>query len=73
MVEGVAAVCGAEFTVEVDGKPAPLWESFTVPQGASLTVGSVRTRSLEYTALHSRAPHVAVSVIACLNTSPSFE
>ena len=42
MVEGVAAVCGAEFTVEVDGKPAPLWESFTVPPGASLTVGSVR-------------------------------
>lgn len=42
MVEGVAAVCGAQFAVEVDGNPAPLWESFTVPQGASLTVGSVR-------------------------------
>lgn len=65
MVEGVAAVCGAQFTVEVDGKPAPLWESFTVPQGASLTVKSVRARLLEYTSLHSGAAHAATLVMIC--------
>ena len=62
MVEGVAAVCGAHFTVEVDGKPAPLWESFTVPKGATLTVGSVRARLIEYTILHSGPAHAATLV-----------
>ena len=66
MVEGVAAVCGAQFAVEVDGKPAPLWESFTVPQGGSLTVGSVRARLLEYKILHSGAARAATLVMSCL-------
>ncbi|KAK9838176.1 hypothetical protein WJX81_006705 [Elliptochloris bilobata] len=41
MVEGVAAICGADFAAEVDSKPVPLWESFVVPQGSTLTVGSL--------------------------------
>ena len=66
MVEGVAAVCGAQFTVEVDGQPAPLWESFTVPQGGSLTVGSARARLLEYTILRSGAARAAALVMSRL-------
>lgn len=42
MVAGVAAICGAEFGAEVDGKQVPLWESFSVPKGSTLTVASVR-------------------------------
>ncbi len=42
MVAGVASICGAEFGAEVDGKQVPLWQSFAVPKGSTLTVASVR-------------------------------
>jgi len=42
MAPGVAAICGAEFAAEVDGKPVPLWQSFEVPKGATLSVASAR-------------------------------
>ena len=36
------AVVGADFSPEVDGKPAPAWESAIVPAGSTLNVGIAR-------------------------------
>ena len=46
-----AAVCGATFPVTVNGKPAPMWQAFEVPQGAELAVGSAEGGARCYIAI----------------------